>query len=54
MQLTMIRANCETSMKNTKIAAPIPVASVLLSGTCVRWLPSEKNGSNNPSVVIAT
>lgn len=40
-------------MKNDKVAAITPVNIVLLTGTCVRLLTSEKNDGNNPSLAIA-
>ena len=51
--LLTIPANCETSMKNDKIAATIPVANVLLTGTWVHLLTSEKKDGSNPSLAIA-
>ena len=48
-----IPANCETSMKKAKAAAQIPVKIVLLTGTWVLLLTSEKKGGNNPSLAIA-
>uniref|UniRef100_A0A2P2QI21 Uncharacterized protein n=1 Tax=Rhizophora mucronata TaxID=61149 RepID=A0A2P2QI21_RHIMU len=50
-QLT-IPANCETSMKNARAAARIPMITVLFTGTWVCVSISEKNDGNNPSLAI--
>lgn len=40
-------------MQNDKTAAQIPVTIVLLTGTWVRLLTSEKKEGSNPSLAIA-
>lgn len=48
-----IPANCETSIKNASTAEPKPVTNVLLTGTWLFLLISEKNDGSNPSLAIA-
>lgn len=46
-------ANWETSRQKAISAAHIPVATVLLMGTCVRLFTSEKKDGSKPSLAIA-
>lgn len=48
-----IPANCETSIAKARAAAQMPVTIVLLTGTCVCLLTSEKKDGNSPSRAMA-
>lgn len=48
-----IPASCETSIKKAREAAQMPVTIVLLTGTCVFSLTSEKKDGNSPSLAMA-